>query len=226
MACSAIAVAQEGDLDTDAARALFKRGTMQYAAGHYRDALGMFEQAKAIRPLPAFDFNIAKCHEQLGELAAAIAAYERYAATQPGDVDEVRARVADLRARMPPPPAVASPPPVASPPTATPTPSAAPPSSHRSRTLTIAGAVTGGAGLALVAAGIGLGVDGDKRADALTAADLNHRPFDVSVEQKLASDRAGEIALCTIGAVAAATGVVLIVLGRRAHARAYAWSAR
>lgn len=220
MLCSAVAVAQEGDLDTDAARALFKRGTVQYDAGDYRGALGMFEQAKAIKPLPAFDYNIAKCHEQLGELDAAVAAYDRYLATQPPDAADVRAHVTELRARL-----AASPSQPSHPPEPAPSPPA-PPSPHRGRTLTIAGAVVGGVGIALVGVGIGLGVDGDKQADALTAADVAHRPFDSGAEHRLQSDRAGEIALCTIGAAAAATGVVLIVLGRRAHARTYAWSAR
>jgi len=215
LAWSAAALAQESDFDTDAARALFKRGTVQYDAGHYRDALGMFEQARAIKPLPAFDYNIAKCHEQLGELDAAVAAYERYTATQPADAGEVRAHVSELRARIAATLAPNTPPPSPSPP-----PPAAP--SHRARTLTIAGAVAGGAGLALVGAGIGLGVDGDRQADALTAADANHRPFDSAAEHRLASDRAGEIALCTIGAAAVAGGVVLIVLGRRSHERAFA----
>jgi tetratricopeptide (TPR) repeat protein len=219
--CSAVAVAQEGsDLDTDAARALFKRGTVQYDAGDYRGALGMFEQAKAIKPLPAFDYNIARCREQLGELDAAVAAYDRYLATQPPDAADVRAHVGELRARV-----AASSPGTARPPA--PAPSAPlPQSPHRGRALTIAGVVVGGAGLALVGAGIGLGVDGDKQANALTAADLAHRPFDSAVEHRMQNDRAGAIALCTIGAAASATGVVLIVLGRRAHARAYAWSAR
>ena len=219
MLCSAVAVAQEGDLDTDAARALFKRGTVQYDAGDYRGALGMFEQAKAIKPLPAFDYNIARCHEQLGELDAAVAAYDRYLATQPPDAADVRAHVTELRARV-----VEPSPETAHPPAPAPPPPLPPP--HRGRTLTIAGAVVGGVGIALAGAGIGLGVDGDKQADALTAADLAHRPFDSGAEHRLQNDRAGEIALCTIGAAAAATGIVLIVLGRRAHARSYAWSGR
>jgi tetratricopeptide (TPR) repeat protein len=220
LVCSATAVAQEADLDTDAARALFKRGTVQYEAGDYRGALGMFEQAKAIKLLPAFDYNIAKCHEQLGELAAAVAAYDRYLATQPPDAADVSAHVAELRARVPAPaPEIAhSPAPAPSPPLRLPL--------HRGRTLTVAGAVVGGAGLALIGVGIGLGVDGDKQADALTAADLEHRPFDSAVDHRLKNDRTGEIALCTIGAVAAATGVALIVLGRRPRVPAYAWISR
>lgn len=67
VAWSGIAAAQQDDPDTDAARALFKRGTLQYDAGQFREALGMFEQAKAIKPLPAFDYNIGRCHEQLGQ---------------------------------------------------------------------------------------------------------------------------------------------------------------
>lgn len=140
--------------------------------------------------------------------------------TTPPDAAEVRARIVELRRRVAPSPS--PPPPLVSP---SPPPSRA---RHAGRAATIAGGIVGGAGVILIAAGAGTGVDGDKQADALTAADQSHRPFDPAVEHRLQSDRAAETGLVVVGAAATATGVVLILLGRRADARArrYASSAR
>ncbi|HEX6835441.1 MAG TPA: tetratricopeptide repeat protein, partial [Polyangia bacterium] len=118
------AAAQE-DTDTDAARALFRRGTAQYEQKHYREALTSFEQAKSIKPLPAFDYNIARCHEQLAEWGAAADAYERYvddARPAPPDAAEIRVRIDHLRQRAAPspttpPPSTLPPPVVATAPT-------------------------------------------------------------------------------------------------------------
>ena len=217
-ACAA--AAQSEDLDTDASRALFRRGTQQYAEGHYREALASFEQAKAIRPLPAFDFNIGRIYERLGDFRSAVDAYERYLSSHPDDAADVRAHVRDLRRHAPPPSLLPTPSPPPSP-----SPSLA---QHPGRSRTIAGGVVGGAGVVLLMLGIVPGVDGDRQADTLTAADRNHQPFDPAVERKLGTDRAAETALLVIGAAAGATGVVLVVLGQRAdrRARAEAWSRR
>ncbi len=219
------ASAQPSDTDTDAARALFKRGMAQYELGHYREALSSFEQAKAIKPLPAFDYNLARCHEQLAEWQQAIDAYERYldGTPPPPDAPDVRAHVGELRRKLPP---MAATPEVAPPPPPSPTP---PPVGRARRPglgRTIAGGVVGGVGVLLLGGGVAAGLDGDKQADALTAADRANRPFDPTVADKLQSDRALEIGLLVVGAAATATGVVLIVLGRRADgkARSYAWS--
>lgn len=224
LALGSLAGAQE-DPDTDAARALFKRGMAQYDAGHVREAIAMFEQAKAIKPLPAFDYNIAHCHEQLGEWAQAIDAYEHYVASRPRDVAAVRAHVEELR-RQHPTPAANEPTPTPTPTTSelpqTPLPTPAPPlpPRHRGRGLTIAGGVIGGVGVLTLVLGAVAGVDGDAQADKLTSADRNHVPFDPAVETRLNNDRVFEAGLLVVGAAATATGVVLIVLGQRVDGRA------
>src|SRR5262245_19626711 len=111
---------------------------MQYDLGHYREALRTFEQAKATKPLPAFDYNIGRCYEQLGQWRQAIDAYERYIKSEPppADAAEVRDHIAALRRRL----ALAPLPP--------PRPGPAPAAARRSAIAkTVAGAVLGGVGL-------------------------------------------------------------------------------
>jgi tetratricopeptide (TPR) repeat protein len=207
------APARAQDADTEAARDLSDRAMMQYDLGHYREALRTFEQAKATRPLPAFDYNIGRCYEQLGQWRQAIDAYERYVKSQPPPVDaaEVRDHTAALRRRLALSPLPAPP---------------SPPSTSRRSGLakTIAGAVLGGVGVALIGGGIVAGVDGDRKADQLSADDLAGRPFDPALERSLRTDRDAEVALFVVGGAAAATGVVLIILGQRDRAASrYAW---
>jgi tetratricopeptide (TPR) repeat protein len=92
------------DPDTEIARRHYDRGTQLYDAGQYREAVKEFEAANTLRPSPAFDYNMARCYDRLEEIAAAIAAYERYlaASATPGEDDEVRQRIVVLRQRLKP----------------------------------------------------------------------------------------------------------------------------
>ena len=63
----------DDDPDTEVARRLFKQGSTLYIAGDYQKALELFEKARLARPLPAFDFNIARCHDRLGRWTEALA---------------------------------------------------------------------------------------------------------------------------------------------------------
>jgi tetratricopeptide (TPR) repeat protein len=207
------APARAQDADTEAARDLSDRAMMQYDLGHYREALRTFEQAKATKSLPAFDYNIGRCHEQLGQWRQAIDAYERYVKSEPppSDAADVRAHIAALRRRLALPPLPPSPP--------------APAAARRSGIAkTIAGAVLGGVGLGLIAGGIVAGVDGDRMADQLSADDLAGRPFDPALERSLSTDRDAEVGLLVVGGAVTATGVVLMILGQRERAASrYAW---
>lgn len=53
----------------------FRRGGELYAEGLYREALAEFEAAQRLAPHPSNLFNMARCHENLGEAAAALAQY-------------------------------------------------------------------------------------------------------------------------------------------------------
>jgi tetratricopeptide (TPR) repeat protein len=99
---SAPAVRADEDPDTEVARRLFDQGRALYLAGDYAQALKAFEEARIARPSPAFDFNIARCHDRLGSWTAALAEYERFAATakDPDDLKEARERIEVLRERV------------------------------------------------------------------------------------------------------------------------------
>jgi tetratricopeptide (TPR) repeat protein len=101
--------------DAAQARKYFDRGRYLYNKGDFKAALRQFERARAIQPLPGFDFHIGRCNDQLGNLPEAVAAYERYVAAS--DDEEVNRRLVELRAKMaaeqPEPAPPAEPPPAA-----------------------------------------------------------------------------------------------------------------
>jgi tetratricopeptide (TPR) repeat protein len=107
------------------ARAHYVSAQAYFKQGRVADALREFQEAYRIAPRPAFHYNIAICHEKLGNDAEAIAAYERYLEESPDapDHDAVQAHIDQLRVLHPPPPTA---PPPAPPPSAPPEPAAAP----------------------------------------------------------------------------------------------------
>src|SRR3990172_5013099 len=83
-----------------AAREAFERGTALYGAGRYREAIVQFQTAQELRPHPSVLFNIARCHENLGEFAEALAHYERMLAEpRIDDRADVEMRVRAIRER-------------------------------------------------------------------------------------------------------------------------------
>jgi tetratricopeptide (TPR) repeat protein len=202
------------DPDTEVARARFRAGSALYNQGEYERAIAEFEAGKKAKPLPAFDFNIARAYDRMGRWREAREAYRRYVAREPNapDAAEVRARIEELDRRIGPASVVAQP--RAEQPEKREQPSAA------GRPKTIAGAVVGAVGVGLLAGGAALAVLGDQTVDQLNALNQRMGTFDPALEQQLNTDRAGEAALFAIGSAAVVTGVVLIVLGQRERARA------
>src|SRR5690242_20352898 len=64
--------------DLEIARLHFDRGQQYYLAGDYATALHEFEEAKRVKDLPAFEFNVARVYDRMGRAREAIAAYKRY----------------------------------------------------------------------------------------------------------------------------------------------------
>ncbi|ADO74850.1 Tetratricopeptide repeat domain protein [Stigmatella aurantiaca DW4/3-1] len=60
------------------ARVKFAEGNAFYEQGNYRQALTSFDAAYRLVPLPAFLFNVAQCHRQLGSYERAASFYRRY----------------------------------------------------------------------------------------------------------------------------------------------------
>jgi tetratricopeptide (TPR) repeat protein len=76
--------------EDELARAHFLLGEAAYQEGRYADAIKEFQASQAIDPRPALEYNIGMCQELLGDKPAAIAAFERYLATE----KEVKERAA------------------------------------------------------------------------------------------------------------------------------------
>ena len=83
------------DADDLLARGHFAKGVDLYNTGHYDGALQEFEAARAARPLPAFDFNIAQCLDHLGQKAQAAVVFRRYLAANisPREAAQVQERI-------------------------------------------------------------------------------------------------------------------------------------
>ncbi len=62
---------------TDRAVELGYQARAQFEAGHFREALALFERAVASAQSPVFDLYIARCHKALGEWLLALEYYER-----------------------------------------------------------------------------------------------------------------------------------------------------
>ena len=82
------------------AKALFKKGTKDFAAGRHSDALAAFKQANALSPHPIMHKNIAKIYEAMFDYTRAIEFYRRYtsAKPRPRDAGPIRSHIAKLHA--------------------------------------------------------------------------------------------------------------------------------
>ena len=84
------------------ARAEFKRGKTAYDLGRFEEALAAYSSAYEAKPLPAFLFNMAQCHRQMGNHERAVFFYKRYLSLSPGAKDEatVRKLIDDAEAKL------------------------------------------------------------------------------------------------------------------------------
>ena len=62
----------------DKAKGLFAEGNEHYNLGEFAPALERYKLAYRVKPLAAFQFNIAQCHRKLGQYQDAIAMYQAY----------------------------------------------------------------------------------------------------------------------------------------------------
>jgi hypothetical protein len=110
-----LAFATPAIAEEDAA-AHYKKGRSLYNVSEYKAALDEFKQAYVLHEDPAFLYNIAQCHRQLGNHREAITFYKRFLKESPqapnrrdiermiGDL-EVKAAKAEEPAKAPPRPA-------------------------------------------------------------------------------------------------------------------------
>jgi tetratricopeptide (TPR) repeat protein len=91
----------EGD-ELALARKHFAAGEALFEQGRYAEAMAEFAQADAIIPSPINSYNIALCHDRLGDVPAAVREYRAYLDALPEAPNrlEVEARIAALRAEL------------------------------------------------------------------------------------------------------------------------------
>ena len=96
------AAPRDADPDTEIARRHFVKGSNSYDQEDYLDAIEEFSAAQRVWPLPAFDYNIGRCHDRLEHFAEAISHYEAYLAAERDAADAIplRARIGLLRQRL------------------------------------------------------------------------------------------------------------------------------
>lgn len=229
-----------GVADVERAKAELARGQSLYDDAHYDEALLAFEAAWQAYPLAEFQYDMGLCHERLGHIEQAIAAFESYLELKPNAADRpnVEHRIGQLRARLPAPPepapvieAVEPPPPRPSsppPPRTTATPIDDGDDRRAGRGATIAGAITFSLGLGLaVGGGVGFGLPAARRVRTVDhALAPNAPPQDrLTPAQARATAREGDrllalqLASIGVGAVLVGTGIGLLVAGKRKQRR-------
>jgi hypothetical protein len=98
------------------ARQHYQKGKQLFDSGDYRGAMSEFATADRLAPSPLLEFNIALCHERLGEKSEAVRRYRLYLDRVPdaqnrAQVEQkIRALEADAKAESAPPPAAGPPP--------------------------------------------------------------------------------------------------------------------
>ena len=169
LVCGAPAVTH-ADEQRDEAKAHHDLAKVLFSHARYREALGEFDKAYQLAPIPDLLFNIGRCHELLGDTREAAASYRRYLAAKPDAEDraELSAHLAQLEGKTSEPPAVVVAPVPATPPVeptavnapslTTPPPGAAPP--RRRSSGWIAAVVLGVVAVGVVATAVALASSG------------------------------------------------------------------
>ena len=87
---------------TAQAKVHFRRGSELYRQARYREAIAEFQEAYRLRPHGVIHFNLAQCHERLGDIPAALQSYHEYLRAVPDAEDRktVLAAIANLEARL------------------------------------------------------------------------------------------------------------------------------
>lgn len=217
--------------DVARAKAQLVIGRQAYDEARHEDALVAFEAAYAAYPVADFHYNIGLCHERLGHVEPAIAAFAAYVEGKPGAQDRptVERRIEVLKAQLP----VASVAEAASaPPTAAlrrgsvadlidpfPPRTQQPPVDdprESGRPMIAGGAIALALGVGIgVGGGLGFGLPAARRAD------------DVGGRRETNRLLALQYVSVGVGAALVATGVGLLIVGKRKQRRAarHAWLA-
>jgi tetratricopeptide (TPR) repeat protein len=203
--------------DEELAVRYYKLGEELYNRSDYEGALKQFQQSYALSKKSGLIFNMARCHESLGQHEKAIELYTEYLGSGPANSKTIEARIANLKRLLKKKQPDAATQPVVrkpDPPVDPPRPYTPPPP----RPLRIPGWVLVGTGAAMLITGIVGGVMVlQKKKDAEKAnTDGKDYAEAKSIEDSGRMWQKVEISMLVIGGVAAATGAVLLILDARA----------
>lgn len=233
------------DNDDELGKRYYRLGETLYNRSDFAGALTQFKRSYEHSKKPALLFNIARCHESLGQHAQAIAAYEEYLQHKPRGADNIRFRIKNLRrlmqergAKQPassPPSPGPQPAPGADPAASAPVdpapgeetttsddPGAADEDAPvRSRPLRLTGWILAGAGVALLATGVATGLVARSKQDELEQANREGQEYAQvkQIEDQGQTMNAVSIVGYALGSAAAVAGAVLVMLDWRAERR-------
>ena len=196
----------------------YQRGTELYAEAKFEEALAAFQEAATLYASPDFQFNIAKCHERLGNYEEAIRSYEVYLRTAEDISDRalIENSIADLEKRIAERDAAAANANEKPEPEPEPEPE---PGKPKGRPLIISGAAILGVGVAVgLGGGLGFGIPvasansqlGDVLAD--NPERLTFQEAD-DLATRARSQQTLELVMIGVGGALAVTGAVLIGVG-------------
>jgi tetratricopeptide (TPR) repeat protein len=200
------------------AKALAGRATVEYNIGHFDQALELYSKAYEALPTAALLFDIGQCHRMLANPERAIFFFQGYLREKPDASNRalVERLLLELQQQLPPPaPSPAEP--VA--PVVEPAPAPAPantPAPAGRPVLRIAGLVTGGTGVALIGAGIALGLHAQSLSNQITQLSARHGAWSPQYQSDYDSGKTAATAatiLSVTGGLAVVTGGVLAYLG-------------
>ena len=104
LACTSAARADDHpalpQIDRDVAAKHYRQGQAAYASEHWQDALGEFEKARKVHPVPELDYNIALCLDRLERWAEAASAYRRFVDGTHNRDPAISKRIDELEARV------------------------------------------------------------------------------------------------------------------------------
>lgn len=83
----------------DAARKAYKEGEAKFKEGAYQAAFNAYKEADELLPIAATKYKMAVCHDKLGNVVEAVAAYQVFLDASP-DPKKMDAAIADAKARV------------------------------------------------------------------------------------------------------------------------------
>jgi tetratricopeptide (TPR) repeat protein len=226
--------------DDELAEKYYRLGEELYKRADYEGALKEFTQSYEISKRPALLFNMARCHESLGQPEEAIRLYTDYLKSGPSNASVIEARINNLqrlveKKKPAPIPAPVSPPkpevvPEKEPSSGSAARKEAPvpveEGTSPSKPLRLTGWILVGAGGALVATGIILGMKAASKQSELEDANAAGKEYaDVKpIEDQGRTYKNAGIGTFVLGAAAAVTGTILLLLeGRSGESKERAW---